>query len=341
MKRRTLLTLAISVLCFAPQALCQKLLKAIDIGGQPGPPAVNTTTNMVYVPNTTLNTLTVISGSSGTVVANVPIGSVPAAAAVNTSNNLVYASNGTSVAVIDGSSNTVIATIPFSLALDLAVNPTTNLVYVNSGSGVSSLSVLDGATNKIIGTINLGLSCCITGIAVDANLNRIYCTVDVLGGSPQLALVDGATNKVTVLPLTGMLAAGPPVLDGVLGRLYVADTAHGGLYVLNSHTGNIITTVFPGYSGPVAVSPTSHRIADFDFPAGVPEIFFFNPKTFSMVGSAISFPSQQLPVHMAAGGNNRFYITFFKNRVNIDFVAVVSGPQAANAVRRNDAHRRR
>jgi DNA-binding beta-propeller fold protein YncE len=326
MKRLALLTVGILCLGFAPQAFCQKLLKAIDIGGQGGPPAVNTVTDMIYIPNTTLGTLTVISGATGTVVTNVPIGSVPIAAAVNTSSNLIYATNGSTVTVIDGSSNTIVTTVPVGTANYVSVNPTTNLIYVTGGSGVSAISVLDGATNQIISTINLGLSCCTVGIAVDANLNRIYCTVDLLGGSPQFVLIDGATNKVTVLPLTGVLNAGPPVLDGTLGRVYVADNAGGGLYIVNSHTGNIITSILPGYTGPVAVNPTNHEIADFDFLAGVTELFFVNPKTFSFIGGEVSFPSQQSPVHMAASGNNRFYVTFFKNQKNIDFVAVVSGP---------------
>jgi DNA-binding beta-propeller fold protein YncE len=329
MKRIT--TLALCALALVPQAFSQKLITSIDVGGQPSTPAANISTNMIYVPNTTLGTITVISGATETVVANVPVGSELASVAVNPSTNLIYASNGSSVAVIDGSSNTVIDTVPFSLAVNLAVNPTTNLIYVESGSGTSALSILDGASNEIIGTINLGLPCCIVGMAVDSNLNRVYCTIEELGGAPQLVAIDGNTNKFTVIPLTGVLGPGTPVVDSSLSRVYVPDTARGGLYVFDDRTGSLITTVLAGYTGPVAVNLANHQIADFYFVAEFADLFFVDAKTFGTVGGDVSFPSQQSPVSIVAGANNRFYITFYKNRKNIDFVAVVSGPQAAGA----------
>jgi DNA-binding beta-propeller fold protein YncE len=330
MKRTTTIALVVAVLSLAPQCFSQRLLKMIDVGGQPGPPAANATSNMIYVPNTTLGTITVISGASEAVVANVAVGAEPVAVAVNPSTNLIYASNGSSVAVIDGSSNTAVATVPLALALQLAVNPTTNLIYIESGSGTSALSVLDGSTNEITGTISLGLPCCVQGVAVDSTSNRIYVTVNVSGG-PQLVIIDGLTNTFKVLPLIGVLSAGPPIVDSGLHRIYVADSANGGLYVLNSQTGGVVTTILPGYTGPVAVNLTNHQVADFDFIPEFADLFFVNAKTFATVGSDVSFPSQQSPVSITAGANNRFYVTFFKNRKSIDFVAVVSGPQAADA----------
>lgn len=334
MKRNTVILLYAVAFLTVPRASSQKLLRSIDIGGQPGAPAANATTNMIYVPNTTLGTITVISGVSEAVVTNVPVGSDPVAVDVNPSTNLVYASNGSSIAVIDGSSNTIIATIPLALAGLLAVNPVTNLVYIESGSGTSAFSVLNGNTNEITGTINLGLPCCIRGVAVDSTSNRIYVTVNGLG-TPQFVIIDGLTNKFEVLPLTGVFAAGPPVVDSGLHRVYVADSAHGGLYVLNSQTGSVVTTILPGYTGPVVVNLTNHQIGDFDFVPEFADLFFVNARTFATVGSDVSFPSQQTPVNITAGANNRFYVTFYKNRKNIDFVSVVSGPHTAGAPNRN------
>src|ERR1700722_1113826 len=129
MRRLTLLALAFFLANCQPGAFGQKLLKGIDIGGLPGIHAANTAGNMIYVPNAGLNTLTVISGSSETVVANVPLGQQPIAAAFNPVTNVVYVSTtgtGTgsgAIAEIDASSNTLIATIPVGLAVFIAVNP--------------------------------------------------------------------------------------------------------------------------------------------------------------------------------------------------------------------------
>jgi hypothetical protein len=65
MRRLALLAFAMLLANLTPGALAQKLLKGIAIGGQPGIPDVNLATNMIYVPNAGLNTLTVISGGSG------------------------------------------------------------------------------------------------------------------------------------------------------------------------------------------------------------------------------------------------------------------------------------
>ena len=326
--KRILLSLAIVALCFPLQAFSQRLAKVIDIGGQPGIPAANNLTNMIYVPNMGLNTLTVISGSSGAVVANVPLGSQPIAAAFNPVSNVVYVSTtgtGTgsgAIAEVDASSNTLITTVPVGLAVFIAVDPVTNLVYFSNSQW--TVSVLDATTNTIVGTITTGSQCCMEGIAVDATTNRIYVTQEVLGHGNvnQLVVINGSTNKPTSFPVTGSFAVGAPVVDSALDRVYVPDSAGGGLYVLNAGTGKIIDTVSPTYYGPVAINSSTHQIADIGVPGVVSEVGFFSPGTFAQVGGLVSFPPSQSVIYMVAGANNRYYVALYEK----NSIAVVQGP---------------
>jgi DNA-binding beta-propeller fold protein YncE len=200
MKRILFLACLYSSLCYSLviQASAQQLLKGIDIGGQPGIPAANTSTNMIYVPNIGLNTLTVISGDSGSVVANVPIGTAPVAAAVNPTTNLVYVTVGSGVAVVDASTNTLVTTVAAEGAPAwIAVNPVTNMVYFSTYS--TDFSAMNGSTNQVVETIETGLGCCSEGMAVDSDTNRIYVTL--FGSSTDkgsLIAINGATNKLTV-----------------------------------------------------------------------------------------------------------------------------------------------
>jgi DNA-binding beta-propeller fold protein YncE len=336
--KRIYLAIAVFALFFDHVAFSQRLLKGIDIGGQPGIPAANTAANMIYVPNMGLNTLTVISGSSGAIVANVPLGQQPIAAAFNPVTNVVYVSTtgtGTgsgAIAEVDASSNTLITTVPVGLAVFIAVNPVTNLVYFSNSQW--TVSVLDATANTVIGTITTGSQCCMEGIAVDATTNRIYVTQEVLGHGNvnQLVVINGSTNKPTSFPVTGSFAVGAPVVDSTLNRVYVPDSAGGGLYVLNAGTGKVIDTVLPTYYGPVAINSSTHRIAAIGVPGAVYEVGFFSPGTFAQVGGVVSFPPSASAIYLVSGSGNRYYVGFYNNTS----IAVISGPQtgARTATRR-------
>jgi YVTN family beta-propeller protein len=204
--------LAVLALYMAPKSACQKILTTIPIGGNAGLLAVNPVTNMIYVPNTTLNTVTVIDGSSNRVVTNVPAGLGPVAVAVNTTTNLIYVSNdgggqlqSPSIIVIDGATNTVVATVPVTAPGFIAVNSVTDMIYFGNGSG-ASISVLDGSTNEIIDTFATAKCCLIQGIAVNSSTNRIYVTEN--GFSEQLVVIDGSTNKFSAFPIQGFAIFG-------------------------------------------------------------------------------------------------------------------------------------
>jgi YVTN family beta-propeller protein len=324
MKQLLLLTLAISALYSAPQAFSQKILTTIPIGGQPGYLAINTTTNMIYVPNQTLNTVTVINGNSNQVVANIPVGALPYAAAVNPVTNLIYvslpsSSPSPSVAVIDGATNTVTATIPAAAPPDgIAANPVTNRIYFTSfSSSSSSVGIIDGATNQIVTTLAISSACCVTTVAVNTTTNRIYAAYDF--STEQVVEIDGNTNHFQMFAVPGLCNLVNIAVDSSLNRIYAPDDVCGGLYVINGADHKLVTTVLPGYGGPVTVSPTNHQIADFS----VNILTFLSGQNDTVVGGSVNLPASLQALSMAANSKNRYYVSFY----NSTGIAVIGSPK--------------
>jgi YVTN family beta-propeller protein len=314
--KRLLLTLAILLLCFGPEALSQKVLGVVNVGGQPGQLAINPTTDMIYVANTTLNTVTVVDGSSNQVVTNIAMPSMPFALAVNSVTNRVYVTTGSpsnSIVVIDGLSNTVTATISNASPGLIAVNPLTNLVYFSSLS--TSLGVLDGSTNQIVDTIVTADG--IQGIAVNPVTNRIYLAESTPG--VQMVVVDGSTNVPTTFQIPNSCFLTNVAVDSALNRVYVVDNNCSRLYVIAGASNRLLATILQGDGGLMGLSQTLHVLAEF---GGItsPVLNFVNLRTDKTIAS-LTFPrSGKGPLFIAAN-NNRYYIPFS----NSNEVAVVSG----------------
>jgi YVTN family beta-propeller protein len=319
--KRLLLTFTVYAVCTAPQALSQKLLTTIPIAGRPGHLAVNTTTNMIYVPNETLNTLDVINGSSNQIVSNIPLGGTPFAAAVDPVTNVVYVTiPNFSIVVINGASNTVTATIAAAAPPSwIAVNPTTDLIYFStSSSGNGAVGILDGATNQVVGTVSLLAGCCSGSIAVNTSTNRIYVADN--SSTKQLAAIDGNTNKVRTFTVSGVCDFGEVSVDSALNRIYIADDACSGLYVINATTEKSVAFILPRYYGPITVNPTNAQVADFSLNV----LSFVNGRTGALVGGNVNFPQSQQAVGIAAGGQNRYYVSLYGSSGS--GIGVISGP---------------
>jgi YVTN family beta-propeller protein len=315
-----LLSFAILALLLGPRAFSQKLITTVSIGGQPGQLAVNGATNMIYVPNTTLNSVSVINGNSNQIVASIPLGAAPFAAAVNPTTNLVYVTvPASSVVVIDGASNVVTATIPATNPLWIAVNPVTNLAYFSStSSDSSSVSVINGTNNQIVKTLSLATNCCVAAVAVNTTTNQIYVADDF--STEQVVVIDGNTNEFRMFAIPGLCNLIYMAVDSSLNRIYGADSVCGGLYVVNGANDKLLTTVLPKDTGPIAVNPTNHEIADF----AINVLTFLNGRTDAVTGTTVSLPTSLQAANIAANNKNRYYVSLYK----ATGIAVISGPKS-------------
>jgi YVTN family beta-propeller protein len=141
--------------------------------------AVNPSTNMVYIANDE-GYISVTNGTTHIIFDFIGLNNSQPTIDVNPSTNMIYATNhgdsgnniiptvslsisgndGNTISVIDGTTNQIVADIPVP-GLDpstIAVNPSTNMVYVASSgsykSGDETILVIDGTTNQIVTDIS-------------------------------------------------------------------------------------------------------------------------------------------------------------------------------------------
>ncbi|HTW20100.1 MAG TPA: YncE family protein [Mycobacteriales bacterium] len=152
-----------------------KVTHTTKVGHDPLGIAVNTKKNVVYVANFGSNTVSVINGKNDHVTHTIKVRHHPNAVAVNVRKGTVYATfegvpgsrSGATyyfhagVAVISGRTNKVTRLVKpaeesGSSAYGVAVDPTTDRVYVVFDYAYGAVVVLNGKTDKIRTTISVG-----------------------------------------------------------------------------------------------------------------------------------------------------------------------------------------
>jgi YVTN family beta-propeller protein len=186
----------------------------------------------VYLIEGSSNQVTVIDTTTGTVKATIPVGNNPQRIALDPSLNRAYVTNfgvdgftnsgtpGSSVSVIDTTTNTVVNTIPgLSNPRGLAVDPTTNLVYVvNYWSQV--MSVIDPTSSPATLTNTAILESRPWAVDVDPTTHRAYGTT-LFGNS--LSTVSGTAILNTLYGFGGPTQV---TVDPVTKRAYVANSGN-------------------------------------------------------------------------------------------------------------------
>jgi YVTN family beta-propeller protein len=179
----------------------------------------------------------------------------------------------------------------------VAVNPTTNRIYVAHTSSPAYLRVIDGVANAVVSTVEVGAKP--YGLAVNPVTNRIYVPSYGSGDPSVMSVIDGTTDSVVaavllpqgrygvaVNPATNRVyVAGDPnivtVIDGVSNtvsdqvavgsnpwgvaidsetdRIYVASWT--GVSVIDGVTDTVVATI-PAAFGPegIAVNPNTNLI---------------------------------------------------------------------------------
>jgi YVTN family beta-propeller protein len=193
--------------------------------------AVNSVTNKIYVANTSSVGFgaTVIDGATNQTTA-LPANLQLQQIAVNSASNMAYATGlwyhePARIFIIDGATlatNIISVADPNNpsdgLQGPLAVNPTTNKIYVPHFSG--QVSVIDGATLNV-GSVTAGQS---PGfVTVDAAINQIY----VLNGystvpGTTVTVIDGATDTITGLAVG--VSPSSAAINSATHRVYVTNS---------------------------------------------------------------------------------------------------------------------
>jgi YVTN family beta-propeller protein len=195
------------------------------------------------------NNVTVISGTTNSVVGAIPVGLNPFGIAYDSSNGDLYVSNGggSNVTVIDAATSATVASIPVGSGLMSAAFDSSNgYVYVAS-SGQNATMIINPATNKVVGSIPVGTSP--WDLIYDSRNGNLYTTNT---GSDNVSVIDGLSNRVV---------ANVPAGDSPTSICFQPDSDL--LYVANPDSNNV--TVFNGSTN----SPVTNIASSRDYPRGV------------------------------------------------------------------------
>ena len=223
-----------------------KLVATIAVN-PPNAIAVNPITNIIY--SSPGRSIDVIDGTSNTLLTSITLPSSSGynlGLDVNPNTNMIYVSDGKDglIYAIDGSSNTVVGTIQVGTGpVDVAVNPTTNTIYVaNSGTlynlsgkrGPTSITVIDGSTKSVTSTIP---TADVPSVIVNPVTNLVY----VNNGNGTISVLDGSNNNV-VGKISGV-GHGEMAVDSLTDTIYVADTDNSAFSVIDGKTNSVVTTI--------------------------------------------------------------------------------------------------
>jgi len=170
----------------------------------------------------------------------------------------LYLAAGNSVIVMDTSGKVLATTSVGTSATGIAVNATTNKVYV-ANSGSNDISVIDGASNSVVATISDPNAAAPVAVAVNPTTNTIYVANS---HSNNVTIIDGATGSVTATVAVGTSPSGVAV-DAQTTFVYVANAGNaqagdpGNITVINGATNATHTLTDQNAKNPVAVAVNS------------------------------------------------------------------------------------
>lgn len=238
-------------------AATDHLVTNVTVGTTPSGMAYDTSNGDIYVGswannanNYVSNNVTVIFGSTNSVVKSIPAGgAIGNGVMYEPANHDVYVA-GThtyNVSVINSTTNTVVQTVN-SLPWNpegMAYDPSTNEIFLvtgGSGSSPSPTVILDAATNTVVKTIYTGWSS--ETALYDAKNGQVY--VSNVNGA-NLTVIDGTTDSVVGSITVGSTPAGM-LIDPATGLLYVAVQSSDELVVINPSTDSVIGNISVGSS---------------------------------------------------------------------------------------------
>ncbi|HWP96129.1 MAG TPA: stalk domain-containing protein [Syntrophomonadaceae bacterium] len=129
---------------------------SITVGKKPCAITINLSTNNVYVANLFDDTVTVIDGTTDTVIATVAVGDGPLAMGIDQTTNKIYVANcgDNTVTIIDGVTNSTNTVAAGDYPCAVAVNEVTHKAYIANqySDDITVISSLPPAPLKVAGT---------------------------------------------------------------------------------------------------------------------------------------------------------------------------------------------
>jgi YVTN family beta-propeller protein len=215
--------------------------------------------DLIYVSNfgqfNVTGTVSVINGTTNTIVATIYVDKNPQAIAYNPANGLFYVANtySNTLSIINGTTNSLIGSIPVGdvpgkSPTGIAVNSVNNTVYVTN-MGSNTVSVINGTTNVVVGNITSGMGGSFfspTGITYNSDNDNLYVTNR---GSDTVSVINGTTNMlIDEIPIDAIAPSGI-IYNAANNYVYVTNMGSNTVSVINGTTNALVETI------PVGLGP--------------------------------------------------------------------------------------
>jgi YVTN family beta-propeller protein len=139
--------------------------------------AYNSDNGNIYVTNRGSDTISVINGSTNSLIDEISLDAVaPSGIIYNAANNYIYVTNtgSNSVSVINGTTNAVVENIPVGLGPNgIAYDQSNGNVYVSNFMN-GTISVIDGLKNNVTDTITLEANSTPNGILYNPDIDSLF-----------------------------------------------------------------------------------------------------------------------------------------------------------------------
>ncbi|MDQ6796904.1 MAG: YncE family protein, partial [Actinomycetota bacterium] len=261
-----------------------RVVATLPAGTAPHFPAVDPTSNRLFVSNLKAGALSVLSLPGGEAQPTVPVGMTPHTVAIEAGANRVWVTDMGSgeVSVIDARTMQTAATmavgkLPHGLAIDAAHHR----AYVTNVAD-DTVSVIDTTQLKVVETFSLaspeGTKAWPWGVAVDAKAGRLYVTATGQLPQPDGTLMSNGSDRLIVLNL----ADGRPLASVAVGAgpwNVAVDQATGTAYVGVTSTNEVVAVRGDRVVGRVPVGDNPHGVV---LDTGTHRLFVNNAKSDSV-----------------------------------------------------------
>lgn len=255
----------------AHNAFADQMVSTISLGKYvAGSVAVNPQTNMIYVVNPVNNTVSVIDGSSDSVVSTIPVLPGPSGIAVNPITNKIYVSHPSvgNVTVIDGATNSVVDTISApGTPTCIATNPSINMIYVLQSSN-KNVAIIDGLSNKIVQNIpyRSGYSVYTYCLGVNPSTDKFYVTWATNPDTHMddyVNVIDGSTyDSINVHTGIAIFSTSDYGIDKKSNMIYVLNgPSYDNFITINGTSNSVVGTMrVQDNSNGMDVNPYTHNV---------------------------------------------------------------------------------
>jgi YVTN family beta-propeller protein len=242
----------------------------VPVGIRPGGITYDPSNDRVYAANIWSSTVSVINGSTNSVIDNILVGRYPLWPVYVPSNNQIYVTNAGSndTYVINAATNRVVKSIAVGTEpFGIAYNPTNNTVYVTNVAN-NTVSVIDAATDEVASTIPLSSFSGVINIP-DSNSPSLIAYVKDNGalyvskGPYAVSIINKVTNAAVDDILLDVTRANPfgIAYNPTNHNIYVTKSATNQVSVISTITNSIVGNITVGTRPfDIVYNPINHNM---------------------------------------------------------------------------------